>query len=77
MTERTGKLSCGLLLIGCLALAYRLMILTDWDEFATPPGGGFRTMRHPVVIDCVGVMDARREELRGVEYVAMGQAGRR
>ena len=54
-----------------------LLILTDWDEFATPPGGGFRAMRHRVVIDCVGVMDARRAELRGVEYVAMGQAGRR
>jgi hypothetical protein len=33
-------------------------------------------MRHPVVIDCVGVMDAKRADLRGVEYVAMGQAGR-
>ena len=54
-----------------------LLILTDWDEFATPPGVGFRAMRHPVVIDCVGVMDAGRAELRGVEYVAMGQAGRR
>ena len=49
----------------------------SWDEFATPPGVGFRAMRHPVVIDCVGVMDAGRAELRGVEYVAMGQAGRR
>jgi hypothetical protein len=34
-------------------------------------------MRHPVVIDCVGVMDAGRAELREVEYVAMGRAGRR
>ena len=32
-----------------------LLILTDWDEFATPPGAGFGSMRRPVVIDCVGV----------------------
>jgi UDPglucose 6-dehydrogenase len=51
-----------------------LLILTDWDEFATPPGGGFRTMRHPVVIDCVGVMDPARRELSEVEFVAMGRA---
>jgi UDPglucose 6-dehydrogenase len=54
-----------------------LLILTDWDEFATPPGGGFQAMRHQIVIDCVGVMDAGRAELREVEYVAMGRAGRR
>ncbi len=54
-----------------------LLILTDWDEFATPPGAGFQTMRHPVVIDCVGVMDAGRQDLPGVEYVAMGRPGSR
>jgi UDPglucose 6-dehydrogenase len=54
-----------------------LLILTDWDEFATPPGGGFGTMRRPVVIDCVGVMDAARPDFPGVEYVAMGRPGRR
>ena len=54
-----------------------LLILTDWDEFATPPGAGFGAMRHPVVIDCVGVMDAGGADLRGVEYVAMGRAERR
>jgi UDPglucose 6-dehydrogenase len=54
-----------------------LLILTDWDEFATPPGAGFGAMRHPVVIDCVGVMEAGGADLRGVEYVAMGRAGRR
>ena len=31
-------------------------------------------MRRPVVIDCVGVMDPSRQELPGVEYVAMGRA---
>ncbi len=54
-----------------------LLILTDWDEFASPPGGGFESMRRPVVIDCVGVMDPSRQALPGVEYVAMGRAGRR
>jgi UDP-N-acetyl-D-mannosaminuronate dehydrogenase len=54
-----------------------LLILTDWDEFATPPGGGFATMRRPVVIDCVGVMDPSRHALPDVEFVAMGRAGRR
>ena len=54
-----------------------LLILTDWDEFATPPGEGFGAMRHPVVIDCVGVMDPARRELADVEFVAMGRAGDR
>jgi UDPglucose 6-dehydrogenase len=53
-----------------------LLILTDWDEFAMP-GAGFRAMRHPVVIDCVGVLDAARQSLPGVEYVAMGRPVRR
>ncbi|MEX2224540.1 MAG: nucleotide sugar dehydrogenase [Candidatus Rokuibacteriota bacterium] len=54
-----------------------LLILTDCDEFAAPAGAGFKTMRRPVVIDCVGVMDAGRADLHGVEYVAMGRPGRR
>ena len=53
-----------------------LLILTDWDEFATPPDAGFRAMRRPVVIDCVGVMDPRRAALPGVEYITMGRAVR-
>ena len=54
-----------------------LLILTDWDEFATPPGDGFRSMRHPIVIDCVGVMDPARGGLSDVEIVTMGRAGDR
>jgi UDPglucose 6-dehydrogenase len=54
-----------------------LLILTDWEEFAAPPRAGFRAMRRPVVIDCVGVMEGAREDLPGVEYVAMGRSGRR
>ena len=53
-----------------------LLILTDWDEFATPPRTGFRSMRRPLVIDCVGVMDPTRHELPGVEYISMGRARR-
>jgi hypothetical protein len=30
-----------------------------------------------VVIDCVGVLDAARQDLPGVEYVAMGRPVRR
>jgi UDPglucose 6-dehydrogenase len=54
-----------------------LLILTDWDEFASPSRAGFQSMRRPVVIDCVGVMDPSRQGLPGLEYVAMGRAGRR
>jgi UDPglucose 6-dehydrogenase len=52
-----------------------LLILTDWDEFATPPAGGFGVMRRPVVIDCVGIMEGARADLPGVEYVTMGRRG--
>ncbi len=51
-----------------------LLILTDWDEFATAPGDGFGSMRCPVVIDCVGVMDPAQGGLSQVEFVAMGRA---
>ena len=54
-----------------------LLILTDWDEFAAPPPEVFHAMRRPLVIDCVGVMDAHRRELPAVEYVTMGRGARR
>ena len=50
-----------------------LLILTDWDEFAATPREAFKAMRRPLVIDCVGVVDARRTDLAGVEFVAMGR----
>jgi hypothetical protein len=31
-------------------------------------------MRRPLVIDCVGVLDARRAEMEGIEYVSMGRS---
>ena len=59
-----------------LAGADCLLILTDWDEFGVPSAEGFRSMRRPVVIDCVGVVDQARADLRGVHYVCMGRAAR-
>lgn len=50
-----------------------LLIVTDWDEFAAPSGDALRAMRRPVVIDCVGVVDRSRADLRGVHYVTMGR----
>jgi len=50
-----------------------LLILTDWDEFTTPPAAGFQAMRRRMVIDCVGALGAARQDLLGVEYVAMGR----
>jgi len=52
-----------------------LLILSDWDEFSTCDLGPIRTsMRHPVVIDCVGALELRRAELAGIRYVSMGRA---
>ena len=58
-----------------LAGADCLLILTDWDEFAAPPRDAFKAMRRPLVIDCVGVVDPRRTDLGGVEYVSHGSGG--
>jgi len=50
-----------------------LLIMTDWDEFASVEATTLqRAMRRPIVIDCVGALHARRHELGGVRYVAMG-----
>jgi UDPglucose 6-dehydrogenase len=56
-----------------LAGADCLLILTDWDEFAATPRDAFKAMRRPLVIDCVGVVDPRRTDLDGVEYLTMGR----
>ena len=51
-----------------------LLILSDWDEFSACDLGPIRTsMRHPVVIDCVGALELRRAELTGIRYVSMGR----
>ena len=52
-----------------------LLILSDWDEFSACDLTPLRTsMRHPVVIDCVGALERRRGELGGIRYVSMGRA---
>jgi UDPglucose 6-dehydrogenase len=51
-----------------------LLIMADWDQFAQADLDAIRTrMRRPLVIDTVGVLQARRSELGGVEYVSMGR----
>jgi UDPglucose 6-dehydrogenase len=50
-----------------------LLIMADWDQFAQADLDAIRTrMRRPLVIDTVGVLQNRRAELGGVEYVVMG-----
>jgi UDPglucose 6-dehydrogenase len=53
-----------------------LLIMADWDEFAQADLDSLRrAMRRPLVIDCVGVLDRRRGEMKGIEYVSMGRSG--
>ena len=50
-----------------------LLIMADWDQFAQADLDAIRTrMRRPLVIDTVGVLQNRRAELGGIEYVVMG-----
>jgi UDPglucose 6-dehydrogenase len=56
-----------------LAGADCLLILTDWEEFAVPPPEAVRVMRRPLILDCVGVVDLARADLRGVRYIGMGR----
>jgi UDPglucose 6-dehydrogenase len=50
-----------------------LLIMADWDDFAQADVDAIRTrMRRPLVIDSVGVLQGRRAELSGIEYVVMG-----
>jgi UDPglucose 6-dehydrogenase len=58
-----------------LADADCLVIMADWDNFATAELSTVRDiMRRPLVIDCPGVLQTRRDELRSmrIEYVGMG-----
>ena len=50
-----------------------LLIMTDWEEFASIDTAAFRrAMRRPLVIDCVGILEGRRGDLEGIRYVSMG-----
>jgi UDPglucose 6-dehydrogenase len=52
-----------------------LLIMADWDEFAHADLDSLRRgMRRPLVIDCVGVLEGRRAEMDGIEYVGMGRS---
>jgi len=59
-----------------LAGADCMLVLTDWDEFAVPDSRALRSMRRPLIIDGVGVVDAGRADLRGVRLVQMGRPSR-
>jgi len=59
-----------------LAGADCLLVLTDWDEFAVPDSRALHSMRQPLIIDGVGVVDAARADLRGVRLVQMGRPSR-
>ena len=53
-----------------------LVIMSDWDDFASADMRSVRdVMRRPLVIDCPGVLQPRRAELRDmrINYVGMGQ----
>ena len=51
-----------------------LLIMADWDQFAQADLDAIRTrMRRPLVIDSVGVLQGRRSELGGIDYVVMGR----
>ena len=51
-----------------------LLILSDWDEFSACDVNSIKTsMRRPVLIDCVGALENRRAELKGIRYVSMGR----
>jgi UDPglucose 6-dehydrogenase len=51
-----------------------LVLMTDWDEFARADLSMIRShLRQPVIIDCVGVLDKRRDEMAGLTYVSMGR----
>ncbi|MBV9543561.1 MAG: UDP-glucose/GDP-mannose dehydrogenase family protein [Chloroflexi bacterium] len=51
-----------------------LVIMNDWDEFAAANIDMLRDcLRQPIVVDCAGVLEGRRDELAGFTYVAMGR----
>jgi UDPglucose 6-dehydrogenase len=51
-----------------------LLVMADWDQFAAADLERLKQgMRRPLIIDCAGVLDRRRSEMDGIQYVAMGQ----
>jgi UDPglucose 6-dehydrogenase len=53
-----------------------LLVLTEWDELKEADLAAVRTsMRRPVVVDCVGLVDPRRARGAGLELHRMGERG--
>jgi UDPglucose 6-dehydrogenase len=51
-----------------------LLVMADWDQFGDADLSQLRhSMRRPLVVDCAGVLERRRSEMQGIEYVGMGQ----
>jgi UDPglucose 6-dehydrogenase len=51
-----------------------LVLMTDWEQFAEADLGMIRArLRRPLVVDCVGVLEPRRDEMDGLTYVSMGR----
>lgn len=51
-----------------------LLIMADWERFAAADLATLRRkMRRTLVLDCVGVLEGRRGEMAGIEYVSMGR----
>jgi UDPglucose 6-dehydrogenase len=50
-----------------------LLIVTDWPQFERLPPDALQRMRRRIVIDCVGILDRDRADLRGVTCVTMGR----
>jgi UDPglucose 6-dehydrogenase len=51
-----------------------LLILTDWDDFGNIEPKTMRAlMKKPLVIDCVGILEADKFESEGIEVVSMGR----
>lgn len=51
-----------------------LVILTDWDEFASADPALLRaTLGRPVVVDAAGVLDPERARAAGLTHVAIGE----
>lgn len=53
-----------------------LLVVTDWDEFAVPGAQSLGSMRRPLIIDAVGIVDDKRADLEGVRLVQMGRPSR-
>jgi UDPglucose 6-dehydrogenase len=52
-----------------------LLVLTDWGEFAAPGPQELASMRRPLLIDAVGVVDRARLAGTEAELVSMGRGG--